>query len=261
MPSLDPILDHVAPFLLVLFRISGLMVFSPVLASSILPMKTRALLAIAFALAIYPTLTPTLSVPVSMDLFWLAPAVLCETLIGVAMGLMAALPMYAVQLGGLIMGQQAGMSLGQVYNPALDVETDTLGQFLQYAALALFVLMGGLEMLFVGLGHTFANVPLASVSPSIAPVELMTGLVASGFELALRVSAPVLCIILVETIASALIARTIPQINVQSMGFSVKVVITLLGLAAAITAVMHATGEDMSRTLGLVTRWAEGLGK
>src|SRR6185295_2148118 len=119
---------------------------------------------------------------------------------------------------------QAGMSLGQVYNPALDVETDTLGQFLQYGAMVIFIMMGGLELLFVALGHTFANVPIATASPSLAPVELMTGLVASGFELALRVSAPVLCIILIETIASGLLARTIPQINVQTLGFSIKVV-------------------------------------
>lgn len=261
MPTLDPILEHIAPFLLVLFRISGLMVFSPVLSSSLLPAKVRAMLAICFSLAVYPTLIPVLKQPVAMDLFSLAPAVFCETLIGAAMGLMASLPMYAVQLGGLVMGQQAGMSLGQIYNPALDVETDTLGQFLQYGALVLFVLMGGLEMLFVGLGHTFAHVPLGMVSPSVAPVELMTGLVASGFELALRVSAPVLCIILVETIASALLAKTIPQINVQSMGFSIKVIITLLALTASITAVMYATGEDMSQTLGAVVGWAESLGK
>jgi flagellar biosynthesis protein FliR len=253
------LLNHVAPFLLVLFRISGLFMFSPVLSSSILPLRLRALLAVAFAMAIYPTLTPILTTPISTDLFSLAPAVFCETLIGAAMGLMAALPMYAVQLGGLIMGQQAGMSLGQIYNPALDVETDTLGQFLQYGALVIFVSMGGLEMLFVGLGHTFANVPLATVSPTLAPVELMTGLVASGFELALRVSAPVLCIILIETIASALIAKTIPQINVQSMGFSVKVIITLLVLTAAITAILHATREDMGSALGQVVEWAEGL--
>ncbi len=260
MPSLDPFLSHVAPFLLVLFRISGLFVFSPILSSTILPVRLRGLLAVAFTMAIYPTLIGKLNAPVSMDLFSLAPAVFCETLIGMAMGLMASLPMYAVQLGGLIMGQQAGMALGQVYNPALDVETDTLGQFLQYGGLVLFVGMGGLEMLFLGLAHTFANVPLATCSISFAPLELMTGLVASGFELALRVSAPVLCIILVETIASALIAKTIPQINVQSLGFSVKVIITLLALAASISGVMHVTGQDMSHTMNLVLNWAEGLG-
>jgi flagellar biosynthesis protein FliR len=65
----------------------------------------------------------------------------------------------------------------------------------------------------------------------------------------------------VETIGSALRAKTIPQINVESMGFSIKVIITLLALVASITAVMHATGEDMSRTLGAVVGWAESLGR
>lgn len=260
MPSLDAFLSHTTPFLLVLFRISGLMVFAPVLSSSILPLKLRALLAVCFTLAVYPTLSHVLREPVSMDLFSLAPAVFCETLIGVALGLMASLPMYAVQLGGLVMGQQAGMSLGQVYNPALDIEADTLGQVLQYAALVLFVLMGGLELLFVGVGRTFAHVPLGMASATLVPVDLLTGLIASGFELALRVAAPVLCIILIETIASALVARTVPQINVQSMGFGIKVIITLLALTASISAVMHATGLDIARTMNAALRWAESVG-
>src|SRR5437868_2805959 len=100
MPSLDPLLNHVGPFMLVLFRMSGLLVFAPILASSILPGRLRALLCVAFTLAIYPTLPASQHQPVRMDLFSLAPMALAETLIGVAMGLMASLPMYAVQLGG-----------------------------------------------------------------------------------------------------------------------------------------------------------------
>ncbi len=263
MPSLDPLLNHVGPFLLVLFRMSGLLVFSPVLSSSILPLRLRALLTFAFALAVYPALGEVNHTPVNTDLFSLAPAIFAETLIGAAMGLMAALPMYAVQLGGLVMGQQAGMSLGQVYNPALDVETDTLGQFLQYGALVLFIMMGGLEAMFVALANTFGSVPImhAGLGEGFSPVTLLTGLVASGFELALRVSAPVLCIILIETIASALLARTIPQINVQSLGFSVKVVITMVCLAAGVAGIMHATGENTWETLGAVVRWTESLGR
>jgi flagellar biosynthetic protein FliR len=261
MPSLDPLLNHVGPFMLVLFRISGLLIFSPVLSSTLMPVRMRALFTFAFALAIYPALGKVNHTPVNTDLLALLPAIFAETLIGAAMGLIAALPMYAVQLGGLIMGQQAGMSLGQVYNPALDVETDTLGQFLQYGALALFILMGGLEILFIGLANTFTNVPIMQAAPSLAPVELLTGVMASGFELALRVSAPVLCIILIETIASSLLARTIPSINVQTIGFSVKIVITLAILAASIAGIMHATGEDTTHTLGAVLQWAEGLGR
>lgn len=259
MPTLEPLLNHVGPFLLVLFRISGLLIFSPVLSSTMLPMRMRALLTFAFTLAVYPTLSKVNHTPVNTDLLSLLPAAFAETLIGAAMGLMAALPMYAVQLGGLVMGQQAGMSLGQVYNPALDVETDTLGQFLQYAALVLFILMGGLELLFIGLANTFSNVPILQASPTLVPTNLLTGLIASGFELALRISAPILCIILIETLATSLLARTIPQINIQSIGFAMKVVVTIGALAAGIAGILHATGEDISNVLGAILRWAEAL--
>lgn len=260
MPSLGPILEHVGPFLLVMFRISGLFVFAPMLGGAIVPMRVRLLLCLGFAVALYPALPSSQVAAIEFDVFSLGPAVLAEVLIGTAIGLLAAMPIYAVQLGGLIMGQQAGMALGQVYNPALETESDVLGQFLLYAALVIFVLMGGLEALFIATGATFAGVPAGRAALDMAPMELLTGLVASGFELALRISAPVLCIILIETVASSLLAKTIPQINVQSIGFAVKVLITLLVLAASSGAIMHAAGTDISDALGLILRWAEGIG-
>ena len=259
MPTNVSILDHIAPFLLVLFRISGLFVFAPMLGGAIIPLRVRTLICLAFAIAIYPGLPIDHVAPTSLDLFSLGPAVMAEVLIGTAIGLLAALPIYAVQLGGLIMGQQAGMGLAQVYNPALETESDVLGQFLLYAALVTFVLMGGLEALFVATGASFGSVPAGKAALGMAPTELMTGLVGSGFELALRIGAPVLCIILIETIASALLTKTIPQINIQSIGFAVKVLITLLVLAASSGAIMHATGTDIADTLDIILAWSENI--
>lgn len=259
MPTLGPILDHIGPFLLVLFRLSGVLVFAPMLASSVIPMKVRMLICAALTLAMYPALPAAQMQPVSLDLFSLLPAALGEVLIGVAIGLIAALPIFALQLGGLIMGQQAGMSLAQIYNPALETEADVIGQLLVYSGIAMFVSLGGLEILFLAVGETFRHVPVGKAALNLGPVDLISGLVSSGFQLALRVSAPVLCIILIETIASALLAKTIPQINVQSIGFAVKIVITLLVLASSVTAVIHAAGGDIADTLDAISEWARTI--
>ena len=262
MPSL-PLLEHLAPFLLVLFRLSGLFIFAPILASTTIPAKFRALICFMFAVAIYPTIPSDQMRPIELDLFTLGPAIFAETLIGLAIGLLAALPLFAVQLGGMIMSQQAGMSLGTVYNPALETDTDILGQFLQYSAMVIFISMGGLEILFLACTKTFASVPVGQAlslgAAGLSPIDLFTGLVASGFNLALRVASPVLCIIFIETVVSALVMKTMPQLNIMSIGFAVKIVATTLALIAGYAAIGEVLSDDLNDTLGQVLRWAESL--
>ncbi|MBY0263399.1 MAG: flagellar biosynthetic protein FliR [Phycisphaerales bacterium] len=268
MPTLGDLPSHAAPFLLVLFRLSGVLVFAPLLSSALVPAKVRLLLCIMFAVALYPALaaTPAAIRRPAMDLFALGPAVVAEVLVGLSIGLMAALPMFAVQLGGWLISQQGGLTVGMIYNPALDLEADLVGQFLLYVAMIIFIALGGLEILFITLAKTFASIPAGSVLgvpggvAAIAPLELFTGLVSSGFELALRVSAPVLCIILIETLVTAIVGRTMPQMSIQSIDYPVKLILVFVTLAAAMASIAQDVGEDYADTLGLIMRWADTLG-
>lgn len=268
MPHIpEQLLEHVGPFLMVVFRISGLFVFAPILSSTSIPAQARVLLALAMSVALYPSV-PLEAISASgagglrLDLFSLIPAVLGETLIGAAIGLIASIPMYFVQMAGVIMGQQTGMSLGGLFNPALDIETDAISQLLMSIALAAFVAAGGLEVSFLALARSFEHVAIGGASwggASIAPVAMLVGLISSGFELALRVAAPVVCILLVETIASAYLMRTIPQINIMSIGYGVKVVLALVVMAGAVMSFHPVIYDDIADAIGACRVWVESL--
>lgn len=256
----ESILQHAAPFLMVLFRISGLFVFAPMLSSSTIPLQIRLLVAMVMAVAVYPTIPGEQMAPMHLDVLTLGGAVACETLIGAVIGLIASLPMYAVQLGGMVMGQQSGMSLAGVFNPALESEGDAVAQMLTYIAMAVFISLGGLELVFLCVAKTFARVPVGEATLGLAPLELFVGLTGSGFELALRVASPVLALLLVETIVSGFLMRTIPQINILTIGFGIKVVLTLVILAASIPILAPTIGEDVRSTSEAALRWAETIG-
>jgi flagellar biosynthesis protein FliR len=265
MLNIEPILNHAEPFLMVLFRLSGLMIFAPVLSSSMIPLRIRAMFVFMLAMAMYPALPPgTLYIAQSgvprLDVVSLAPAVFAETLIGAIIGLLASMPLYAAQMSGVIMGQQTGMTLGAVFNPALDTESDAVSQMLSSIALMGFLAMGGLESLWLALAHTFAHVPLGQSSITLAPVELLVGLAAAGFEVALRVAAPLMCILFVETLASAALMKTIPQLNIMSLGYGLKVMVGFLMLAAGIAVVGQTLVIDVENTLGQVVQWTRTLG-
>ncbi len=256
-PEISPILDHVGPFLMCLFRLSGVFVFAPVLGSPAIPMRVRTLVCLVFAVALYPAIPPSQQAPFELDLFTIGWAVASEAMIGIVIGLLAALPMYAIQLGGLIVGHQIGVGLASVYNPALDLEGDVIGQFLLYLALAVFIALGGLEIIFGALATTFANVPLGGFHLSRAPLDLLVGLVASGMTVGLRVAAPVLCIVLAETIASGFIMKTMPQLNIMTIGFAIKVIVALTALIGSIHAIEMLAREDILSTLNAMLDWSQ----
>lgn len=261
---MEHLLNHAVPFLLVLFRLGGLMIFAPILGSPMIPARARVLVAFMFAVALYPAVAAVHpAIPVRLDLLTLGPLVAAETAIGLTIGLLAALPMYAVQLGGQVIGQQMGMGLASIYNPALDTESDVIGQLLMFVALAVFAGIGGLEMMFLAVAETFTRIPPGGALeglPVAATGELVMNLVASGFQIALRVSAPVLCIILVETIAMAFLMKTLPQLNLLSVGFALKVILALVVMVWAIGAIGESIGHEVMEACGAFMRWSADAG-
>src|SRR5690606_26729433 len=151
-----------------------------------------------------------------VDLIMLVPLVVGETLIGMTIGLIVSIPVVSVQMGGLLMGQQMGLGIANVFNPAVDTEGDIVGQILLYLALSSFLALGGLESMHLALAESFAQAPIGTMSAGRAPLDLIVALTASGYELALRVAAPVMCILFLETLVIGFLMKTVPQLNILS---------------------------------------------
>lgn len=254
------LLPYVGSFVAVMARIGGLFVFAPVLGSNVIPRQAKAMLVLALALAVHATLPEgVLRSEAPNTLLELGSMVFGEALIGVSIGLLAMLPIVSVQLGGLLIGQQIGMGLAGIYNPAVDSESTIFGQMLLYVALASFLAIGGLEQMLLAVMSTFARVPPGGITAGQAPLELLTNLLTSGFELALRVSAPVMCIIFIETVAMGFIMKTMPQLNILSVGFGVKIMAGLLAIIVGLAAIEHTVDLEVGDTVAAIREWAAGL--
>lgn len=261
MPVFDSMLDHAPVFLATLARLAGLFIFAPVLGSPAIPPKVKVLLAVSLTAAVYPTLDLHTEVPLSWGLMELAPALATEALIGLSIGLIASMPLISVQMGGLLMGQQMGLGLANIYNPAIDSEADIAGQILFYMALGVFLALGGLDIMVGSVVTSFSRVPLGGFGAAEAPLAILVGLIASGFELAVRVAAPVLCIIFLETVAMGFIMKTVPQINILSFGFPIRIMMGLGALLFSLHVIHEATGVDVEAAARTALEWAVSLGR
>ncbi len=260
--SLLTLVDHVPAALLVIFRLGGLMIYGPIFGAPVIPARVKIFLAVIIGLAVYPVVStlPGRPTDLSLDLGILGPLIATEILLGLAIGFIASLPMVAVQIGGLVMGQQMGLGFARFYNPAMDDDADVVGQLFFFMALAGFLLIGGHEAMLLAVLHSFEHVPLAASVADTNLIALLTGLLVAAYELALRVAAPLLVLIFLQTVAMGFLARTVPQLNILSLGFPLRI---LAGLSVILVAVsvmndvlMDTMGDAIDITLDWIDQWS-----
>lgn len=254
MTNIESILAHGIPFLMVLTRITGLFLFTPMITSNSIPTGYKALLSFMFAIAIYP-FVPTGTLPPTIDLMSLAPMLATELLIGVIIGLIAGIPMMAIQMGGYIMGYQMGLSLAQSFNPELDTNSSVVGQLLFFMSIFIYISVGGFETIFMILADSFHTIGSGTFTAGDTPLELLVSVLNSGFELALRVASPIMGVVSMLMIAMGFIMKTMPQINIMSIGFSIQILAGLGMLTLLIATVAMIAGDEMVNALELINEW------
>ncbi|MHC5004551.1 MAG: flagellar biosynthetic protein FliR [Planctomycetota bacterium] len=260
MPASQLILSHLAPALLVIFRLGGLAIYGPVFGSPVIPARVKVLLIALLGLAVYPVLSAEVfagGAPVRLELWTLGPLVAMELAIGLVIGYLASLPMIAVQTGGLVMGQQMGLGFATFFNPAMNDQADLVGQMLFFMTLAGFLIIGGHEAMVLAVLNSYHHLPPGSMAVDLDLLGIVAGLLTSALELALRVAAPLLALVFLESLAMGFIAKTVPQLNILSLGFPIRILAGLLMIVLGLHVIDSVVMEWTDELLAVMFGWAE----
>lgn len=255
----DAFAPHILPVLIVFSRLGGLFILAPILGGESVPRRVRVLLALALTLVVYPTLPIAPQLPVEPDMVSLVPMLATEVLVGLSIGALATLPVLAVQAGGQFISQQMALGIASVFDPTTDANADLISQTLTFLLLTTFLALGGLELMIGAVVHTFSVVPLGGFTFAESPLELYVALMSAAYEVAVRIAAPVVCIIFVETLATGMIMKTVPQLNILSFGFPVKILVGLGMLAGSLIYIDGALDGLVERSLEDISEWAVSL--
>jgi len=252
------LLEHVPGLLLVACRLGGLALLSPVLASAAVPVRVRAGLAFLVAAAAYPLLASehVISVPPNLDLLMLGGLIAREAAIGAVIGWLATLPLLLAQYAGQIIGTQLGLAFAEIYDPNTDSSAEVIGQILTWLAIVAFLALGGHAWVFLAVLRTFDYVPIGTFAVDQDLIALITGILLSTLEIALRLCFPVLALVFLESLALGFMSKTTPQINILSLGFPLRILagisMTALGLHITGTVLM----AELHGILDTIHLWA-----
>lgn len=259
MTDATAFIQEFGPWLLVFNRVLGVFMFTPLLASGVVPARFRALLAAVFAVAVYGFLPAPVREMPEASIAGHALMMFGELMIGACIGFIAGLPMVALEMAGHLMGHQMALSLAQSYNPELDANLNSVGSLLFFLGITSFVILGGPETVLMILTDTFTALPIGGFRAEQTPLDLVLAVLTSGTEIAFRVSAPTIGVIMASLVAMGFVMKSMPQINVLSVGFAVYIVGGLTILFFALFAINDVLAAHMIETLGLLADWVRSL--
>lgn len=236
-------------FAMVLSRIAAMTMLVPIFGSRTLPLHLRIMIAVVLSVLVAPIQWQVgVAIPSNHEIL---VGLLVNILIGASLGL-AVLALFSgfTLAGGLI--AQGGMAItpAQSADP-LSPHSPVTVRILQVLALAIFVALGGHRLLMMSILDSFQALPATGTALPGGMLETITRLLSESFRMAVRVAAPVVTAVLAATLLIGLASRAIPQLNSFTMGFTVNLWVTFLGLLFSLAAIGHLFGDKVTHFISI----------
>jgi flagellar biosynthetic protein FliR len=220
--------------LLVLIRMSGLFILSPVFGRQNMP----ALFKVGFAFfltLIYITATENLAVDYQESMVLYVIYVIKELAIGIVMGYVTYIVMSGIYLAGQIIDNQIGFGYANVLDPITNIQVPLTSNFYYTYIILIFLLINGHHMIIRALFYSYKVIPLGQLTFSSDVIQELGSLMAEMFGIALRISAPIIAAVFIADVVLGVLSKTIPEMNVFVLGMPIKVMLGLIIITITIS--------------------------
>lgn len=245
-------------FLLIFTRVMAIVLFNPVTGRRNVPVIIKA--GLSFLIAVIINSAVQVSVPEFAGIPQFFFAALKEVLIGFSIAVIMNMFISVVAVAGEMIDVQIGLGMSRMYDPSSNISLSFTGTLFNVMFMLTFfacdghltlVRMMDLSFRVLPPGFTGIGTQLGSYLP-----ELFANIIAMGFKIAL----PFIAAELILELAQGILMRSVPQVNVFSIGIQLKLIMglvvlmllipTLAGLMNTLTTRMF---EEVENSLSLWT--------
>jgi flagellar biosynthetic protein FliR len=217
--------------LLLSARVAAATMLTPIFGPTQIPGPVRVMIALALS-AFLMLAAPVVQAPIGSTTD-LMIAALGELFIGASLAFAFLVAYSATQIAGRVLDIQLGYGAASVLNPTTQTPAPLIGTVFGMAAIAVFLAIDGHHVLIRALALSIETYPPGELATNLDIGELLK-FSGSMFTFGLALCAPVMFSLLLADIALAVMARSMPQLNVFILSFSVKIVLGLIGLAVSV---------------------------
>jgi len=229
-------------FLLLAVRALALIETSPLLSAEANPQVARVALAGFAAYAVFPSTQAINAQGLELFSFGFLLLLAGEAIIGVIMGFFVTMIFAAFSTAGQFFSLPMGFSAAETLDPLSQTENPLMGQYLNLVAMMVFLSMNGFRELF--LGGFWRSVQSINIASLAAGREEVAGMLLSGlsrlFLDAMIISLPILGTLFLTTLATGLISKAAPQINILTEGFPISITVAFVLILATLPFMVEA---------------------
>lgn len=240
-------------FLCVLSRTGPLLAMMPPIQGSSIPNRVKVLLALMIAMVITPLVLAN-STPLPPHLADVAIGIAKELLLGLLFGTSVMLIVTSLQIGGQVISSLASMDVAQAADPSTQETVTVVSQMFSWIAMALFLTMGGHRVVLGACLDSFAVYPAGGILTDERWLLHLHELLRHSVSVGLRAAAPPALALLLANLVTALIGRTLPQLNILAIGFNLNVTVMLLVLATSMSTIGWVFQNELVEWVEMTTR-------
>ena len=213
-------------FELIFMRMSGFLLFNPLLGRSNLPAMVKTGMALVLSILVFGTVGT--GVPQPDTLVELAFRLLLELGIGLVLGFVMRVVFSVVQIGGEVIDTQMGMTMAQIYDASSQANLSVTASLLNILLILDFFAENGHYTLMRLLTTSGELVPYGAAALGDGVYAYVIELFLACMLLAVKLAMPILAAELLGEVGMGVLMKAIPQINAFVINIELKVIIGLL---------------------------------
>ncbi len=221
----------------------------PGVGEAFISARIRIAFAALVTFALVPWLGPAMPV-LPENAMVMVGQILHEILIGILIGTVARLIVSALEIGGMIISTQMGISAAVMFNPVMATQGSLISVFLSLAGLKILFLTNTHHLFFYALRDSYALFPPQEVLPIDAITNSVVQTVSASFRIAVQISAPFLVLGVVFFVGLGLLSRLMPAIQIFFIALPLQIILGLVLLGLSFSAIMMLFLQQLSESIG-----------
>ena len=227
MSELNYLFEYRDVFIIIFVRVIAVIAFLPIIEETRMPRIALSGLALGIALPVFfkTDVTMTYYEP---NLVSYSVLLIKEMIVGLILGFVVKLFFQVYPFVGSLLSMQGGLSMSVVMDPTSGMQATQIGRLYNLGLAAIFIQSGGYHWFIQTLVESFNLIPIGKAIFSNNMVMGMVETMKVYFELGLKLSMPIVGVILVVDFAMGILARTVPQMNMFVIGIPIKMIILFI---------------------------------
>lgn len=213
-------------FIYIFARMSGFVLFNPLLGRRNIPGIVRSGLVMVLAILVHAMSDGTVVIPGNQIEFSIR--ILLELCLGYLLGLIMNIFFYIPTLAGEVIDTQMGMTMAKAYDAGSQTSVSVTATLLTVLMTVLFFAANGHHTLLRILLTSGEVIPFGAAAFGDAAVNAVLEVFIDCTILAVKLCMPILAAELIGQIGMGILMKMIPQINVFAINIELKVIIGLL---------------------------------